>query len=77
MIFKNDFLRCIFMPFSVIQELDTLRVDVVTLFLLAKKRTPDIELRSWIEAEELYATEEQLDEFLDTIEALCGDELDK
>lgn len=65
------------MPFSVIQELDTLRVDVVTLFLLAKKRTPDIELRSWIEAEELYATEEQLDEFLDTIEALCGDELDK
>ncbi len=69
-----EFLRCIFMPFSVIDELNEIRAEYMALYLLAIKRTPDHDIQELLLRDELTLTEDQLHEFLDHVERLTEEE---
>lgn len=65
-----DFLRCIFMPFSVIDELDEARAEYMALYLLTIKRTPDADIQELLLRDELTFTEDQYLEFIEHVERL-------
>ena len=70
----KDLLRCIFMPFSVIQELNEASEDVASLFLLARETTSDEKLKEWLDSADVSLTDEQIDEFSEAMREIYKDD---
>lgn len=65
-----DFLKCIFMPFSVLGELEEVQTEYMALYLLAKKHVPDHEIKELLTREQLSLTLDEVGEFIEHVESL-------
>ena len=70
----TDILRCIFMPFSVIDELNAASDDIASLFLLARETTSDQKLKAWLDSADVSMTEEQHIKFAQAMQEIYKDD---
>jgi hypothetical protein len=70
----KDLLRCIFTPFSVIDELNASSEELASLFLLARETTSDAKLKEWLDADDVNLTEEDQIKFADALKEIYKDD---
>jgi hypothetical protein len=70
----KDILRCIFLPFSVINELNSASEDIASLFLLAREKTSDDKLREWLDSADVALTEEEQIKFANALAEIYKDD---